>query len=322
MLLVGVDEAGYGPLLGPLTVAGTAFRLDLAAGAEPPGDVGARLLRALAGPRARDGTSLRIGDSKKVYGSGGLTALERPLLACLQLAGAPWPGRLDDVLTAVGVDPAERRDRAWYCGDPVRFPLRHDPGALDDVVSSLGDRLARQGLSVAGLQANVITEDRLNAAFEATGNKGTVLFDETANVVERLLDLALPGEPALVICDRQGGRRQYLPPLQRRWPEAFVWTLGEERRLSRYRFGREGRRVEIHFAVGADGEAPQVGLASMLAKYLREVFMGLWNDWFATRCPGVRPTAGYTQDGRRWLEETRVAREAAGIDDEQLARTR
>ena len=60
----------------------------------------------------------------------------------------------------------------------------------------------------------------------------------------------------------------------------------------------------------------------MLAKYLREVFMSLWNDWFATLCPEVRPTAGYTEDGRRWLNESRAARDAAGIPDAALSRTR
>ena len=58
------------------------------------------------------------------------------------------------------------------------------------------------------------------------------------------------------------------------------------------------------------------------AKYLREVYMLLWNDWFAALCPEVRPTAGYTQDGRRWLDESRAAREAAGISDAVLSRIR
>jgi len=126
----------------------------------------------------------------------------------------------------------------------------------------------------------------------------------------------------LVVMDRQGGRKHYLAPLQRRFPDGFPWTLAESSTSSRYRIDRGGRTWFIEFRVGGDAEAPQVGLASMLAKYLREVYMMLWNDWFATLCPDVRPTAGYTQDGRRWLEESRAAREAAGIPDAILSRTR
>ena len=48
----------------------------------------------------------------------------------------------------------------------------------------------------------------------------------------------------------------------------------------------------------------------------------LWNGWFADLCPDVRPTAGYTQDGRRWLDESRASRMEAGIPDVELARTR
>ena len=62
-IVVGIDEAGYGPLLGPLVVSVAAFEL-------PAEDVDADLWQRLAGtvtptPRKRPGT-LAIGDSKKL----------------------------------------------------------------------------------------------------------------------------------------------------------------------------------------------------------------------------------------------------------------
>ena len=78
----------------------------------------------------------------------------------------------------------------------------------------------------------------------------------------------------------------------------------------------------VRFEVEADGAFPQVGLASMLAKYLREAFMALFNEHFRRICPDVAPTAGYTQDARRWLDETRALRASHGIPDSDLVRTR
>jgi len=87
-----------------------------------------------------------------------------------------------------------------------------------------------------------------------------------------------------------------------------------------YRLQLGGAATEVSFVVEADHEFPQVGLASMLAKYLREAFMERFNEYFARLAPGVTPTAGYVEDGRRWLEATRGARAAAGLPDSELVR--
>ncbi len=326
MLVVGVDEAGYGPLLGPLVVAGSAFRVPHPAG--PAGDVvpdadaaGSRVRRALCG-RGRGEPRLRVDDSKRVYSRGGLDALERPILALLSARGDAWPAAFDDLLVRVGVDPGARRGREWYAGEPPRFPLRHGPEEIDDEARDLRVRLEREDVEFVALTAEVVTEDRLNALFAESGNKSDTLFDLSATVLARLAAAAQPGESVLAVMDRQGGRKRYQGPLSRRFPEFFPWTLAESATSSRYRLDRADGAWHVEFRVGGDASAPQVALASMLAKYLREVFMGLWNEWFATLCPDVRPTAGYTQDGRRWLDESRPARAAAGIADDVLVRTR
>jgi ribonuclease HII len=110
--------------------------------------------------------------------------------------------------------------------------------------------------------------------------------------------------------------------LQRRWPEAFACPLGESPTRSDYRLHFPDTQMFVRFEVEADGGAPQVGLASMLAKYLREAFMDLFNAHFAKLAPAALPTAGYTEDGRRWLAETRAVREAAGVPDSDLVRLR
>jgi hypothetical protein len=57
-----------------------------------------------------------------------------------------------------------------------------------------------------------------------------------------------------------------------------------------------------------------VALASMTAKYVRELAMHAFNAFWSSRLPGLRPTAGYPTDALRWRHDA-----AAAIQQEQLA---
>lgn len=46
-----------------------------------------------------------------------------------------------------------------------------------------------------------------------------------------------------------------------------------------------------------------VALASMIAKYVRELAMHRFNRYWSKRMPELKPTAGYTLDARRWLAD-------------------
>jgi ribonuclease HII len=73
-LIIGTDEAGYGPNLGPLVISATVW--------ESPTD---NLLPLLAQLKAH---KIHIGDSKKLYhGGGSLTALEYGILIPLRYLG-------------------------------------------------------------------------------------------------------------------------------------------------------------------------------------------------------------------------------------------
>ena len=262
-----------------------------------------------------------MGDSKRVYGvSHDLATLEGPLLAFLTCQGARIT-QLDELLAAVGVDPAVRLAAPWYSGAPPAIPMRARASVITASAERLRAAFLAHEIEFLGLVADVMPEQRYNAALGA-GNKAEVLFAAGSGLFDRLAAGRRAGEAMNAVFDRQGGRHFYGPVLQRRWPEAFACPLGESPIRSDYRLHFPGGPAFVRFEVEADGSSPQVGLASMLAKCLREMFMSLFNTHFASVCPGVTPTAGYVEDGRRWLIETRAARTLAGVPDSDLVRLR
>src|SRR5262245_60171178 len=84
-ILIGMDEAGYGPNLGPLVVTVTAWDVP---GAPGDADLWSAFSDVLTAAPDRGDERLHVGDSKQVYSPGkGIAALERSVLTALGLAG-------------------------------------------------------------------------------------------------------------------------------------------------------------------------------------------------------------------------------------------
>ncbi|UCF14282.1 MAG: hypothetical protein JSW59_12780, partial [Phycisphaerales bacterium] len=84
-ILVGIDEAGFGPILGPLVVSSSALSLphDLL-----KADLWQVLRKSLSKTRKRLAGRLLVADSKKAYSKSiGIKHLERTVLAALRCLG-------------------------------------------------------------------------------------------------------------------------------------------------------------------------------------------------------------------------------------------
>src|SRR5947209_2181627 len=87
MWVVGIDEAGYGPNLGPLVQAAVGLRL-------PDHDpAGWETLKAVVRrAHEKDDGRLLIDDSKKVHTRGGVKALQRGVMSTLGSSGTSTVG--------------------------------------------------------------------------------------------------------------------------------------------------------------------------------------------------------------------------------------
>ena len=84
-ILIGTDEAGYGPNLGPLTVTATAWEIPAEIN---PASLWDELRKVITNAPARGDDRLFVADSKAVYSAGDdLENLEVPVLAFLRTLG-------------------------------------------------------------------------------------------------------------------------------------------------------------------------------------------------------------------------------------------
>ena len=320
-IVAGIDEAGYGPVLGPLVVSLSAF-------AVPEELAGGSLWSALAGAvgrrPARRGGKVAIGDSKKLYvrrDGGGLVHLERGVLGMLAAAGRAARS-LDELLARLA--PAARRERQlypWYAGCDV--PVPRDLSDVDVALAANMVKVALHSASVRllDMRCEVVFAGRFNELVGATRNKATASLD----VISRHL-MGLWRRPDArrihVVVDRQGGRVRYLAPLRRVFASCEFAVLAEAPAASAYRIAAGGREMEVRFVVNAEDRHLPAALASMTSKYLRELFMGLLNAFWARHVPELAPTAGYYADGRRFIRQVGPALQRLGIDAGLLVRSR
>lgn len=325
-VLAGVDEAGLGPLLGPLTLGYSVFVCPREAR-----DLWSALDGAVSRDAGDDPRRFGVLDSKKLFnrtprGESRLEATALGFLALLDPARNVDRSARDLVCARpVELAPAlaDLELHPWFARLAPSLPCVHDAKLLELRVERLARCMRKAGVRLADAGVRVVPEAALNRSFRETRNKATSCWRECAAVLRYLWERHAEAGLRCVV-DRQGGRSHYGGVLARAFPEASVELVREIEGLSEYRvYEREGaRRMKLVFAERGERRSFAVALASCLAKYTRETCMRAFNAHFATLEPDLKPTAGYTTDGRRWLADAAAMLERSGIDRGVLVRER
>jgi hypothetical protein len=349
-LFVGIDEAGYGPNLGPLVIGCVAFR--------GPSCLRGRDWWSALAPTIRrwdKAEGLCIDDSKQLLGRrGGWERLTEAVHAFALAAGCPTCELVDLFAHLCVHDLDALRAEHWFeavAGQEEVLPK--------DVAEARASLVAELAVELVSLQARVAFPAQFNRRLAELGTKADVEIE----LIRELLTSQLgprqwvdgsaqvqgassfgadrngrpvssavtdrnvcptDAAPAKVVAwvDRLGGRRYYRPLVEDIAGDAFVATIEESPSISRYRYEREGREFEIEFVVRGDHRHLPVALASMLAKYLRERTMAGLNRFWTSRVPGLLPTAGYPQDARRFLADIRPRLAEVAVPLDSLWRRR
>jgi ribonuclease HII len=312
--VIGIDEAGYGPNLGPLVQA--AIPLKLPAGDSAGWDSLCSVVRRTADEADH---RLLIDDSKKVYTQLGLEALEQSVRAALSLLEST----VGDLIHKTGIPGvhAELENEAWYEADEMA-PVVAQPETILAALTQLADGKPK-GIGFGSPVANIVSASRFNRICDESGTKATVLSRGLIALIPVILAaLEDDGEPVAFQCDKHGGRNYYGAMVQAAFPDGWVVAEKESAEESRYRVELLPRKVVVVFRPRADGDSVAVALASMLCKYLREVCMRQFNRFWVKQVPGLKPTAGYPVDAPRFYGAIRPAMLRLGISEESVWRKR
>jgi hypothetical protein len=191
---------------------------------------------------------------------------------------------------------------------------------MEPLLRALCTALASAGVRLMEIRSKALFPEEFNRRVEHHGTKATALSHATLELVASLVE-PLERDPVSVICDKHGARNRYGRLLAEHFPGWLIEIHGESRPGSVYRFGPAERRVEIRFQTKAESHVP-TALASMASKYLRELAMRALNDFWRERVVGLRPTAGYPQDAKRFRADVAAVQAKLGIDDRVLWRAR
>jgi ribonuclease HII len=295
-LVVGIDENGLGPLLGPLVVTGVSFAVD---------GYDREAVFGLAGP------DLPAADSKKLFSPRRPAAAEDAVLRWLDVfrVGATDAAELERAVVLPPPWPAP-------CPEPMPVPCAAVPLPLPRFLSerprglSLGvwNRFDAAKASSRGIAAHSLCAGAFNDALDRVG--GNKLRLDFALMMRVARSLARGSERALILCGKVGGTASYS-----RWltEEGFEieGVLAEGRDESRYDVRGLGR---LCFVRDGDASHLPIAVASMVGKYLRELAVERLN--LALGRDRTSAVSGYRDPvTRRFVEETESSRRRCGMPD-------
>ncbi len=322
--LIGTDEAGYGPNLGPLTVTGTLWK-----------NLGnqACLYDALddvikPAPGRKSDNRLVVADSKVIYKStGSIKKLESTVLSFLTAASsfvqkkakvdvADIPQNVESLvqLACPSSDWQSINTLSAYDFSLLQLPLKASPSEVVENANRLLQSLADAQVELLSVHCQPVFPTDFNAGLKSAGNKATLLSNQTLKIVASLK--AMTDDDLEIVCDKHGGRSKYVSLIETHLTDQAICTGAESKQCSDYSFSDHQRDVVVRFQAGGESYMP-TALASMVSKYMREVFMKAWNQFWVGRIPDLKPTKGYPVDAKRFkteINELQTQLEIADVD--------
>jgi ribonuclease HII len=317
-IAVGIDEAGLGPILGPLVVSAAAFSM-------PAEKMGADMWQSLADSVASNKKHLAgrllICDSKKAYNpSIGISHLEKTVLSCLKCL-SKTPHTAAELVDTLGCDSMPRLlECPWYKNiDRQKISFNADEISIS--AGALEKNLDKNGMALIAMKSHCLEAAHYNELIEKIRNKSKVVFQIVCKLIDHVIHSTQHRNYYFKI-DRQGGRMRYGESIRTMFPDMALKILDENDSFSSYEMSTSYKTVKLDFTVGADDIYLPTSLASMASKYLREQLMVSFNSYFVEKCSQLKPTAGYWTDGKRFLNDLKVIAPHIQFNPAQLIRCR
>ncbi|MGQ3684098.1 MAG: hypothetical protein ACUBOA_03660 [Candidatus Loosdrechtia sp.] len=316
-IIAGIDEAGYGPVLGPLVITAIAFDV-------PEGDVDCpleKLLKdAVTGRQESRKHRIAVMDSKRLYHArNGLKLLENAVFPFLR-SGDMKVTTFRQLLEALSCCHTGVLDGyPWYAEKDYPLPLSTNIPAVLHYADLLKYVFHKQHVRFRRPESCVVAVKEFNSQVRLLGNnKASVLFQHCIRLVTNVWN-SCDGRIKLTI-DKHGGRDKYYNLLKGQFSAAKIKIVNESAGISHYRISEKQKDMEISFVEKGESRCLSVALASIFSKYIRELFIKLENQYWHQFLPDLKPTAGYYEDAQRFLSDIEHIRKREKIRDDILIR--
>jgi len=288
--VVGIDENGLGPKLGPLVVTGTALELPT------PQYDRASLWESFASLTTASGRP-RIGDSKEVSAFHAMEEAELLVLSLAHMSGARDLTGADAFLAWASLTPFES-----LCQAPSHAPcftqdlplplFAQEKGFADrvkDLAAELTACFEQAGTRFLGVRSNIYCPFRYNTFFAHAPDtrKSNLNFEAFEEVIRHFTETF--GETALFLCGKVMNLKYYAKYFE--YLSAFVVTGREETHI-RSEYHLEGLG-ELRFLHDGDRLELPIALASIVGKYVREIYVNRLNLFFRHVFPDLKSASGY-----------------------------
>lgn len=280
----GIDEAALGPVLGPYCCGLASFNIksDL------------ELFQLFSEFKA-----VKICDSKKLYTSGkSIKELENTALSFFLSFFNTGADNLFEFLSKLLIHEktlAELSVIPWFKKmESLKLPICCNNEEIQQNSESLTNFLKEKQIEIGSIKVDVVSAEEFNHLLSEGFNKSQCC----QKILSPLLVESHTNKSRITV-DRQGGRRYYGEWLIEIFPGTPLSIKQETQDCSSYNIGSS----LMQFQVKGDDKYLETALASIFSKYIRELMMICFNNYWNEITPGIKKTAGYPQDGKRFIKE-------------------
>jgi ribonuclease HII len=301
---IGADENGLGSRLGPLIVTAVLAETD---------EAGERFLARKLPKRMRDD----LDDSKRLMSHTDV-GIGEAWARAVAGDGVASPAALFERLSLEGTSRLQRP--CPKAAHPQCWNVERESfSATDEQCARAKAHLAtfaQRGVLIREVRTSVVCTQQLNEKRDRGINRFMSDLHAMESLVLKLRESA--GAPVHAVCGKVGGIGEYAKffgPLAG-WLHA---TIVEGQAESAYQFPKLGR---LRFVRDADAHAPLVMLASLVGKYVRELFMSRIAGHYPADEEMPRPSGYHDPVTAAFVERTALLRKRRRLPDRCFERER